>query len=158
MKKALLLLVVLLLTTAGSYYMVRSYWFPLKYEQVIVKYSKQYHVSPSFVAGIIRMESGFDESREGGLMNLSEHTAEKIAREMGMKYFDASLLSHPETNLKLGIWYLGKTYSTSNYVTTIRKWSARNGTFQKEKELNEYVRSAAQHNSYYKLLYGGSLQ
>ncbi|MCP8968634.1 transglycosylase SLT domain-containing protein [Ectobacillus ponti] len=158
MKKVFLALCMLTVFTAGAYFMIRQVIFPLKYEAFIEKYAREYHVPPHLAAGIIRLESGFQSEKSGGLMNLSDRTAARIAKEMGMKYFDPSLLTHPETNIKLGMWYLGRIYNRHNFVAALEQWNARNGRKLTEQELDRYVREAASGRSYYQLIHGSRLQ
>ncbi|MBO9128369.1 transglycosylase SLT domain-containing protein [Bacillus sp. 165] len=157
MKKALAVSSILILLSIGSFFLVRTYMLPLKYEKIITKYAKEYNVHPLFVASIVKVESDFNEAQKGGLMNLSDKTAARIAKEMGMKYFDRSLITHPETNLKLGIWYLGKVYSTKNHVFTMKHWTSRNGKNIQGGDLDHYMRAVEKHKSYYKLLHGKKL-
>ncbi|MFD3446230.1 transglycosylase SLT domain-containing protein [Microbacteriaceae bacterium 4G12] len=158
MRKTLVSLSVLLLVTVGSFFLIRTLYVPLKYEEMIRKYAHQYQVPPTFVASIIRIESGFQANKQGGLMNISEEAAIQIAKDMGMKSFDPSFITHPETNLKLGIWYLGKAYRASNFVTTIKNWTSRNGLAQQKEELNYYVRTVAKQTSYYRFWHGKKLR
>jgi soluble lytic murein transglycosylase len=157
LKKALAISSIIILLCLGSFFLVRTYMLPLKYENIITKYAKEYNVHPLFVASIIKMESGFNEAQKGGLMNLSDETAARIAKEMGMKYFEPSLITHPETNLKMGIWYLGKTYSTKNHMITMKRWTSRNGKEKYGGELDQYMRAVEKNKGYYKLLHGEKL-
>ena len=89
-------------------------WFrPVLHKPVIDRYATAYRFDPLWVMAIIKVESGFSpraRSNRGavGLMQLLPSTARDIAPELGMKDFRVEDLSHPETNLKLGIFYLSK--------------------------------------------------
>ncbi|MBE6574073.1 MAG: lytic transglycosylase domain-containing protein [Ruminococcaceae bacterium] len=86
---------------------------PMKYEEYVDRYSKEYGVPISIVYAVIKTESGFDEkslSAAGakGLMQLTDDTVEyvknKLAIEEEIDAFD------PETNIKFGVFYLSNLY------------------------------------------------
>lgn len=85
--------------------------YPLEYKEEIIKYGKMYNIDPPLLAAIIKTESNFQkdaESRKGakGLMQITPSTGEWIAKTMGMKDFNENMLFDPETNIKLGSWYV----------------------------------------------------
>ncbi len=85
--------------------------YPLKYLDIISKYSEEYSLEPSFVASVIYVESRFDndaESHKGaiGLMQLMPDTAEWIAGKMKIKDYDVDMLKEPDLNIEMGCWYL----------------------------------------------------
>jgi soluble lytic murein transglycosylase len=89
-------------------------WFkPVLHKSVIDRYAAAYRFDPLWVMAIIKVESGFyphARSNRGavGLMQLLPSTARDIAPELGLKTFQPDDLRNPETNLKLGIYYLSK--------------------------------------------------
>lgn len=85
--------------------------YPLKYQDYIVKYSKEYDVDPSFASAIIFSESRFNSesiSRVGarGLMQIMPETGRSIAGQLGESDYSVSKLDDPETNIRYGIWYI----------------------------------------------------
>ena len=69
-------------------------------------------VDPYLVAALIREESLYDSeavSRSGaiGLMQLMPYTAEWVAKRAGLTHFSVDRLTDSETNVRLGVWYLG---------------------------------------------------
>lgn len=87
------------------------FFYPLHYQPLIEKYAKVNSLDPLFVATVIRQESGFRphvKSAVGavGLMQLMPETAKWASGRMGMKQFKVEQLEDPETNIKLGCWYL----------------------------------------------------
>lgn len=87
---------------------VQQITHPLEYEEEIQAAAEEYGVEPSLVAAVIRTESRFDptvESSRGayGLMQLLPGTASFISERSGVQgdYRD------PETNIRIGTWYLG---------------------------------------------------
>ena len=105
-----IIIIVLLLIVVGGYLFLTSR-YPLKYEELILKYAKQYDLDPYFVCAVIWTESKFDpdaESSKGaiGLMQILPDTGEWIAGKIKMEGFSAEKLTDPETNIRLGCWYL----------------------------------------------------
>lgn len=84
--------------------------FQLKYVDLIQKYSEEYDLEPSFVAGVICIESKYHEdavSRAGarGLMQIMPSTGEEIAEELGVPFHVEDLFD-PETSIRFGCYYL----------------------------------------------------
>ena len=85
--------------------------YPLKYEDLIVRYAKAYKLSPSFVAAVIYTESRFNESSVSGagargLMQIMPSTGARLAKTLGDKDFSISKLFEPERNIRYGTYYL----------------------------------------------------
>ena len=84
-------------------------FFPVKYINIIQKYSNEYNLDEYLVMAVIRTESKFKEdavsSKDAkGLMQLKEETATWC-----MDKFDISSdgdIMHPETNIRIGCAYL----------------------------------------------------
>ncbi len=88
---------------------------------------------PAFVLGIIRQESGFQpdiRSSAGarGFMQLLPSTAEIVARKLGVAY-DASMLTDPEYNMRLGSKYLGDQVDrfSGSYIMAAAAYNAGPG-------------------------------
>lgn len=86
--------------------------YPLENKEVIIKYGQLHKIDPPLLAALIKTESSFDagaESSKGakGLMQITPSTGEWIASTIGMKDFNERMLFDPETNIKLGSWYIG---------------------------------------------------
>ena len=82
--------------------------YPIKYEDLIVKYSKQFAMDPALVAAIIYTESNFNagaSSHAGaqGLMQIMPATGQAIAGRLGESYGD---LLDPETSIRYGTSYI----------------------------------------------------
>ena len=74
--------------------------YPIKYEEQVEKYSKEFGVDRLYVYAIIKAESNFNEeanSKSGakGLMQLMDATAEDIAKELQMNTQENYDLYHP---------------------------------------------------------------
>ena len=84
--------------------------FQLKYTELILKYSAEYDLEPSFVAGAICVESKYKSdavSRAGamGLMQIMPETGAEIAEALGEPYAVDNLFD-PDTSIRYGCFYL----------------------------------------------------
>lgn len=87
--------------------------FPKPLEHIVVKEAQKNDLNPLLVFSLVRQESAFgltatSRSQAKGLMQLIPGTANEVAQEMKIKYFDSDQMYHPATNLKFGIYYLAK--------------------------------------------------
>ena len=104
-----IVIAVALLWTPLSNYISRA-MYPLKYEDIILKYANEYDVDPYTIAALIKAESGFDADAHShkdarGLMQVTGATAQWVAEELKIDYsFD--MLTDPELNIRIGTWYL----------------------------------------------------
>ena len=86
--------------------------YPLKYKDFVVKYSSLYeNLDPYLVLSVIKAESSFDPNATSyknarGLMQITDDTAIWIAEKMKIENFKIENLYDPETNIKMGCWYL----------------------------------------------------
>lgn len=85
----------------------RNMKYPVEYSSYIVKYSDQNDLDPYLVMAVIKQESNFiPDARSpyaGGLMQLTEETADDYAAKMGITNYD---YMDPETNIKIGCFVL----------------------------------------------------
>lgn len=93
--------------------------YPLQYRDTIVREAGEYNLAPSLIAAVIRNESSFRPSAESsvgarGLMQLMPDTADWIAKKIKMDGYHLELLNDPETNIRLGCWYLSYLSSLFN--------------------------------------------
>lgn len=116
--KLIFYLVIVILLTASVIVFINSKWFlrfsyPLHFEEIIFKYSEIYDLDPYLVAAIIKVESKFLPgaiSAKGarGLMQIMPETGRWAAEQMGLEEFSPGDLFDPETNIKIGTWYLNQ--------------------------------------------------
>ncbi len=105
---AVLAIVIAILGAMGGYETSRRIKYPVAYSDLIVEYAAKNDLDPCLVMAVIKAESNFVPEAHsgfaGGLMQLTEETAEWTANDMGLiedyDYMD------PETNIKLGCHYL----------------------------------------------------
>jgi len=111
-------IVIVILLTASVIVLINSKWFlrllyPLHFEEIIFKYSEFYDLDPYLVAAIIKVESKFlpgaiSSKGARGLMQIMPETGRWAAEQMGLEEFSPGDLFDPETNIKIGTWYLNQ--------------------------------------------------
>ncbi len=85
--------------------------FPVKYVDIIEKYSDKYELDPAYVCAVINTESRFTETAQShkgarGIMQIMPETAEWAVKQMGYESFDFRKLDEPDTNIDIGCWIL----------------------------------------------------
>lgn len=131
-KKVLLSILVVIL--GGGYFISSKVFFPLKYEESISKYAKQYNVDPYLIAGIIHNESSFreisryEEGQKNGIVQVKDEVAGKWAKEMGVSNFKNKDILNTDLSIKMETWYLSKSYDKNNKKKAIESWVVRNVT------------------------------
>lgn len=120
-------------------------FYPIKYENQIVKYSQRYNVDPCLVAAVIRAESNFDGkavSPKGayGLMQIMPDTALWVAENMKLKDFDVERLYESEINIAMGCWYINNlnTEFNGNIDLVLAAYNGGRGNVQKWLNDKEY--------------------
>ncbi|MBO5060147.1 MAG: lytic transglycosylase domain-containing protein [Clostridia bacterium] len=110
-----------------SYQKLLDRFFPLKYEGYIEKYSEEYKLDKYLVMAVIRAESSFDHAAHSGvargLMQITDDTARWIAEKLELEYH-ADMVEDPETNIKMGCYYL--SYLRQLYKNTETALAAYN--------------------------------
>jgi soluble lytic murein transglycosylase len=103
------------LTAAGHLLPVemRQVLFPLVYWDLIKKHSNTYDLDPYLIAALIAQESTFEPGVKSvanawGLMQVVPATGRQLARALGIRRFSTSMLTHPETNIRLGTLYFSR--------------------------------------------------
>lgn len=91
---------------------------PLKYEELVEKYSEEYMVPKEIVYAVIKCESSFKSdavSHKGaiGLMQLTPDTYSWLTTKTGGDP-NPALLYEPETNIAYGTYFLSMLYSEFN--------------------------------------------
>lgn len=106
---AVFLLAVFILYNAGRTL------YPLKYEELVEKYSKRYDLDPFLVLAVIKVESSFrhnavSHKNARGLMQITEGTGGWGADKLGLKDYSTEKLFDPDVNINIGCWYLSSLY------------------------------------------------
>lgn len=108
-------LVVLAALIAGGFFGYRyylKYTHPIKYENYVEKYSREYGLDKFLVYAVIKTESGFDPAAVSnvgarGLMQIMEDTFDWVSFRLDdedTRYLD---MYDPETNIRYGCYLLG---------------------------------------------------
>ncbi len=113
-------------------YLYYSYPLPDEYFSIIKREAEKFKIDPFLVVALIRQESLFNEgalSYAGarGLMQLMYYTARRLAYELNYRRIRKRHLYIPETNIKLGVYYLKKLfdrYGRKNYVYVLAAYNA----------------------------------
>ena len=115
-----------------------KYFYPIKYEANIVKYSQRYEVDPCLIAAVIKAESNFDGnavSNRGayGLMQIMPDTGIWIANNMELKDFKVEKLYDSEINIAMGCWYINNlnTEFDGNINLVLAAYNGGRGNVQK---------------------------
>jgi soluble lytic murein transglycosylase len=90
-----------------------KYAFPFPYRYRIDRHARERGLDPYLVAALIRQESEFDPSavsvaKAVGLMQVMPGTGRELSRKLGIRPFRTALLKDPETNIRLGTYYLSR--------------------------------------------------
>ncbi len=113
-KRIVTSIIILVLLSLGTMYgvnYVQKTMYPIEYSEYIKKYSDEFNLDPWIVTSVIWVESKFDERATShkdarGLMQITPETGSWISEQMKLKDFNSEQLYDPETNIKLGCWYL----------------------------------------------------
>lgn len=84
--------------------------YPVHHVKEITTYAAEYNLDKDLVYAMIKTESNFNHEavsgkRATGLMQIMEPTGRWIAEQWG-EPFDVSSLSEPETNIRMGCFYI----------------------------------------------------
>ncbi len=87
--------------------------FPLAYSETVSRESEKHSLDPAWVYAVARQESAMDPNAQSpvgalGLMQLMPATAQTIAKQLATDLTDQQELLQPETNIRLGSYYLNE--------------------------------------------------
>lgn len=130
--RVIFVLILVLIAAAVIYALVHSgkrMLYPLRYEEYIRQYAAEYDLDSCLVMGVIKAESNYiHDAHSGvarGLMQITDDTAQWIAGKLNMKQFEADDIEDPETNIRMGCYYL--RYLIDHYDDTDVALAAYNG-------------------------------
>ena len=103
--------IIFILAAAVKYYLIPEILLPTKYSEYVERYADEYNIDKYLVYSVIRTESGFENEAIStksakGLMQITESTGKWAADKIGIDDFDADDLHDPETNIRIGCWYI----------------------------------------------------
>ena len=115
-KRFIMVFIVFVLLVLGSICvrekLVLKLFHPKFYEEYVSRYSKEFKVDENLVYSIMKVESKFNKNAVSkrnakGLMQISDITQKWAIVELKLKEVD---IFDPETNIKIGCWYLSKLF------------------------------------------------
>jgi soluble lytic murein transglycosylase len=85
--------------------------FPMPYRKALEEYCRAQMLDPYLMAALIRQESEFNpkaisRANARGLAQVMPATGRQLSRKLGIPRFRTAMLFTPDTNLKLGTYYL----------------------------------------------------
>lgn len=109
-KRLFTMAVVFSLLVTFGYCVVLPRVLPLRYQDIVAKYAAAYELDKSLVNGVIFCESYFEPEAVSsadalGLMQVTQETGRWAAEQMGLDP-DTIDLTDPDTNIRIGCWYL----------------------------------------------------
>ncbi len=158
-KAALLVVFFLIITIILSYKpFLRKYEYPLKYSEFVTICSEQYDVDPLLVYSVMKAESKFNPDAQShkdaqGLMQITPETARWALEKMGLDV--SSDVFHPETNIRIGTWYLAKLLEDhdENIVAALAAYNAGSSNVNKWKKGETLNMSDIQYQETYDYVY-----
>lgn len=110
----LLRLIIIVIAIYSIYYVsneIRYVMYPIKYEEIVSKYSKEYNLDPFLIYAMIKVESSFNENAVSpkdarGLMQIMPATGTWIAEKLKDEKFNTEDLFEPRKNIMMGTWYI----------------------------------------------------
>ncbi len=147
------------------------------YRELLRTHIKEYELDEAWVYGLMRQESRFVTAAKSGvgaqgLMQVMPATARWIAKKLGLKHYDRTLISQVDTNLRLGTYYMKTVLSWFGGSPVLasaaynagpgraRHWrgdKALDGAIYAETipfdETRDYVKKVMSNTMYYNLLF-----
>lgn len=112
MKKLILILLSIVCILVVFLFVIFNFvLYPVKFDNYVNKYSKEYSLEPALVYAVIKTESSFNDKAKSsagamGLMQIMPSTAKFIAEDLGLENYNNDQLFEPETNIQFGCYYL----------------------------------------------------
>lgn len=136
-KKVFTLAVTLILLVSFGYCVVLPRILPLRYQELVERYAAENRLEESLVYAVIFCESHFEPEAVSsadakGLMQVTNETGWWAAEQMGLQP-ETIDLTDPETNIRIGCWYLGWLYEKFDGVqdTALAGYNAGHGNVAK---------------------------
>lgn len=121
---AIIIFVFILLVPLKGSEKILKIFYPIKYEDFVELYSKEYNVDKYLIYATIKAESNFNNeavsSKEAkGLMQLMKNTAKDMSKKLEMTLADEEIeekLLDPEFNINLGTKYISTLIEKYNSI------------------------------------------
>ncbi|WP_058485059.1 lytic transglycosylase domain-containing protein [Defluviitalea phaphyphila] len=146
-RKFVSIIFVFIITFFSLLILIRTFFYPVKYTDLINKYANEYNLDVYLILAVIKTESKFDTkaiSHKGakGLMQITDKTGEWAAKEIEIEEYDSEKLYDPEINIRIGCWYISRllVQYENNIGTSLAAYNAGSGNVSKWLQNNEYSR------------------
>ena len=143
--KRILLILAIIIILVGVFFIesntVYKLIYPKKHSEYVSKYAEEFNIDENLVYSVIKAESKFRSdaiSNKGakGLMQISDITRNWAIEELQLGKID---VFDPETNIKIGCWYLNKLFKEFGDVNlVIAAYNGGSGNVSKWLENREY--------------------
>lgn len=140
-----ILLVILIIVIFINYKSIIKVFYPIKYSNIVEKYSAEYKLDKYMVYSLIRVESKFNPSAESsrnatGLMQITPQTGRYLARLIGDENFKRDDLFDPDTNIRYGCFYFSKLLKDfdNNIDCAIAAYNGGEGNVRKWLQIDKY--------------------
>lgn len=149
--------------------------FPVIFKDVVMRNAKHYDIDPDWVYAVIRQESAFLHNARSpvgaqGMMQIMPATGKLLARQMKIPTPTPQDLATPETNIRMGTFYLAdllKQFNGNMILATAsynagphraKAWQPKYGPMEGDiwvdtipfKETREYVKNILAYQAIYK--------
>lgn len=120
---------------------INKFLYPRKYSEYVKVYAKEFNLDENLVYSVIKAESKFRPNAQSyrgakGLMQISDITRDWAAEELNIDEID---IFDPETNIRVGCWYLNKLYKEFGSIDlVIAAYNGGSGNVRKWLGNNEY--------------------
>ncbi|SFR13965.1 soluble lytic murein transglycosylase [Desulfoscipio geothermicus DSM 3669] len=128
----------LLVASVLNFTSIMKIFYPLPYRDMIFEYSAKASIDPFFMAAVIKAESSFDPDAVSpkdarGLMQIMPETGQWIAQQINLHPFHPDLLFDPETNIRLGAWYIANLEDefAGNKIMVLAAYNGGRGNVRK---------------------------
>jgi soluble lytic murein transglycosylase len=173
-----LLFAVSVIIVGLNYKNILRVFYPIQYQNEVVKYSKEYELDEYMVYSLIRVESKFIPNAKSskdaiGLMQITTQTGKYLARLLGDEDYTEKHLYDPEINIKYGCFYFSKLRKDfdgdlncalaayNGGEGNVRKWASLNESGKRNlivenipfSETRKYIKRVNKYYKIYKLLY-----
>lgn len=135
-KLIIFMTIIFIIVTIGLVLLTTNY--PIGYKSIIVEYSKEYNLDPYLVASIINVESKYDkdaisQKEAKGLMQIAPQTGKWASEVLGLENYNEDILFDPETNIRIGTWYLSTLFKefNNNLDLVLASYNAGSGNVNK---------------------------
>lgn len=113
---------------------VEKTMYPIEHDEYIEKYSERFELDPWLVLAVIWVESKFDNTATSskdarGLMQITPQTGQWASEKLKLEDYEDELLYDPETNIKIGSWYLDnlRTQFDGNFELVLAAYNGGSG-------------------------------